>query len=357
MLTGIYVSQMEAEMTGKIIKVILVIFLSSILLLYVTACGKLNSDNSSTDNNISDSEDSEKHKGKFPEKAIQIVVPFFPGGGTDHVARALAEVAKDYFGQPIVVVNKVGGSGSVGLTEGAMAKPDGYTVTLTLVELTILPHQGMANITYKDFKPIMQLNEDPAALTVRADAPWNTVEEFLEYARKNPGKIRVGNSGEGSVWHLAAKTIERETGVKLTHTQFDGAAPAGVALLGGEVDAVAISPAEVMTHVKNGKLKILGVMAENRLESLPDVPTFKELGIDIEMVTWRGISVPKDTPDEVVEILRKGFIQAANDDHFREIMVKLGLGYNIADAKDFEGVIKESDEFYKGLIEEFKNKG
>jgi len=351
------ISKMEAEMAGKILKVILVIFLSSILILYISACQKQNSqNNNNTDYKISDSEEPEKNKGKFPEKSIQIVVPFFPGGGTDHVARALAEVAKDYFGQPIVVVNKVGGSGSLGLTEGAMAKPDGYTVTLTLVELTILPHQGMANVTYKDFKPILQLNEDPAALTVRADAPWNTVEEFLAYAKKNPGKIRVGNSGEGSVWHLAAKTIERETGVKLTHTQFDGAAPAGVALLGGEVDAVAISPAEVMTHVKNGELKILGVMAENRMESLPDVPTFKELGIDIEMVTWRGISVPKDTPEEVVEILRKGFMDAANDKHFKEIMVRLGLGYNIADAEEFQNVIKESDEFYKGLIEEFKNK-
>lgn len=343
-------------MTGKMSKLFLV-FLSSIFIFYLTACENNHKEKtSSIQKKISESQESEDSKVKFPKKAIQIVAPISPGGGTDNVARALAEVAKDYFEQPVVVVNKTGGSGLVGLTNGAMAKPDGYTVTLTLVELTIYPHQGKTDITYKDFKPILLLNEDPAALTVKADAPWNTVEDFIAYAKKSPGKLKVGNAGEGAVWHLSAKVIEKETGVKFSHISFDGSAAAGVALLGGKIDAVTISPAEVMTHVKNGELKILGVMSDKRLSNLPGVPTFKELGIDIQMVTWRGISVPKDTPDQIVEILKNGFMQAALDSRFRDTLARLGLGYKVADAHDFEQVIMNSNEFYKVLHEEFNNK-
>jgi len=316
----------------------------------ITACGSQNNEWLTSMINKKNNSSLKENNAKFPEGPITIVVPFSPGGGTDNIARALADSAEEHFGQQIAVVNKVGKSGYIGLTEGARAKPDGYTVTLTPVELTTLPYQGMTNITYKDFKPVLQLNADPAALTVRADAPWNTLKEFLEYAKQNPGKIKVGNSGEGAIWHLAAKAIEKETGVKFSHVFFDGAAPAGVALLGGEIDAVSVSPAEVLNHVRSGQMKILGVMSETRIEDFPELPTFKELGIDISIGTWRGISVPKDTPDEIVQILADGFSKAAQENQFKDIIKKLGLGYKIEQPEEFGQAVKQSDEFFKIMI-------
>lgn len=338
---------------GRKNKVILLLLLLAFIF-GITACESRNEWITSAINKKSSSLLHKENITKFPEGPITIVVPFSPGGGTDNIARALADAAEKHFGQQISVVNKVGKSGSIGLTEGVRAKPDGYTVTLTPVELTTLPYQGMTNLNYKDFKPVLQLNADPAAITVRADAPWNTLKEFLDYAKQNPGKIKVGNSGEGAIWHLAAKTIEKETGVKFSHVFFDGAAPAGVALLGGEIDAVSVSPAEVMTHVKSGQLKILGVMSDARIEEFPELPTFKELGINISIGTWRGLSVPKDTPDEIVSVLAEDFSKAAQEEQFRDIIKKLGMGYKIGQPKEFGEVMKQSDEFFKNMIPQLK---
>ncbi|MCF6097465.1 tripartite tricarboxylate transporter substrate binding protein [Thermovorax subterraneus] len=289
-------------------------------------------------------------KVNFPEKAIEIIVPYAAGGGTDAVARALADAAKDSFSKPIAVVNKTGGGGAVGMAEGAKAKADGHTVTMVTVELVTLPNMGLAPFTYNDFKPIIQVNADPSALTVKADAPWKTAEEFLNYAKANPGKVKVGNSGAGAIWHLAAAAIEDKTGAKFNHVPFDGAAPAVTALLGGHIDAVTVSPAEVASHVKSGQLKILAVASEKRLEQFPDVPTFKELGIDVVVGTWRGLAVPKDTPDEIVSILYDGFKKAAEKDSFKEFMKNAGLGLEVKDGKEFLERMKNDNELFAKLI-------
>ncbi|WP_422444923.1 tripartite tricarboxylate transporter substrate-binding protein [Thermoanaerobacterium sp. DL9XJH110] len=289
-------------------------------------------------------------KTNFPEKAIEIIVPYAAGGGTDSVARAISEAAKDTFPKPVVVVNKTGGGGAVGMAEGAKAKPDGYTVTMVTVELVTLPPMGLAPFTYKDFKPVLQINADPSALTVRADAPWNTLDEFIQYAKNNPGKIQIGNSGSGAIWHLAAAAIEQKTGVKFNHVPFDGAAPAVTALLGGHIDAVTVSPAEVSAQIKAGKLKILAVASENRIEQFPDVKTFKEQGVDVVVGTWRGFAVPKDTPDEIVKILQEGFKKAAEKDSFKEFMNKAGLGIEVKTGQEFLDRIQKDSELFDNLI-------
>jgi tripartite-type tricarboxylate transporter receptor subunit TctC len=287
----------------------------------------------------------------FPTDTIQIIVPYAAGGGTDSVARKIAEEAKGSFSKPVIVVNKAGGGGAVGMAEGSKAKPDGHTVTMITVELTTLNHLGLAPFTYSEFKPVVRINADPAALTVRADAPWNSVEEFLKYAKENPGKIKIGNSGIGAIWHLAAAAIEEKTGVKFNHIPMEGAAPAVTALMGGHIDAVTVSPAEVASQVAAGKLKVLGVLADQRVPGMPNVKTFKEQGVDVSIATWRGFGVPKDTPDEVVKILQDGFMKAAESQSFKDYMAKMNLGLAVQDSKAFAESIKKDNDNFKTLIE------
>jgi tripartite-type tricarboxylate transporter receptor subunit TctC len=330
----------------KITSVILIIFVS----LTLFGC-------EGTTNNINisdkDIQDKARDKDNFPNKSIQIVVPFAPGGGTDAVARALSDSAKKYFRMPVAVVNKTGDGGLVGMVEGANSVPDGYTVTMLTVELSILPHIRKVPINYQEFRPIIQVNEDPAALTVKADASWDTIEEFIEYTKKNPNQIRVGTPGLGTIWHIAAAEIENKAGIVFQHVPYEeGSAPAVVDLLGGYIDAVTVSPAEVMPHVRNGELKVLGVMSYNRIKTLPDVPTFREKSYDISLGTWRGLGVPKNTPNEIVEILKSGFYKAAVDRDFVEIINKLELGYKVADADEFLKLMKENNSQFMQLIRE-----
>ena len=206
--------------------------------------------------------------------------------------------------QPFVVNNKPGASGVIGWSDVVNAKPDGYKLALMTVELTILPHLGLSKFGVEEFAPIARMNADPAAITVKGDAPWNTVEEFIAAAKKSNGEMKVGNSGNGSIWHLAAASVEDKTGAKFSHIPYQGAAPAVLSLLGGHIDAVAVSPAEVAPHLASGKLKMLAIMADQRLKAFDKVPTLKERGIDVSLGAWRGLGAPKGTPKEVIDVLK-----------------------------------------------------
>lgn len=313
------------------------------MLLTLTACAAGKSENMAAPG-----------KRGFPKKAVTLIVPYAAGGGTDATARALAKSAEKHLGKPITVVNKTGGGGSVGMTEGANSKPDGYTVTMVTVELTTLPHLKLSPITFRNFKPIAQINFDPAAITVRADAPWKTAKEFLDYAKANPGKIKMGNSGAGSIWHLAAAALEKGAGVKFNHVPFDGAAPAVTALMGGHIDAVPVSPAEVKKYVESGKLKTLAIMDAKESDALPGVPTLEnETGIKTVYVgPWRGLAVPKNTPDDVVKVLANAFMKGAEEPEFKEYMKNNGLGLVIKDGQGFGQLMKESHDAFSKLIPE-----
>ncbi|WP_379128337.1 tripartite tricarboxylate transporter substrate binding protein [Paenibacillus sp. sgz500958] len=290
----------------------------------------------------------------FPRKPITLIVPYAAGGGTDITARALAKATEKVLGQPVVVVNRTGGGGSVGLMEGANAKGDGYTVTFLPAELTTLPHLGLLPITYEAFKPIAQTNFDPSAITVRAESPFKTVNEFLDYAKSHPGEIKMGNAGTGSIWHLAAVTLEQGTGVKFAHIPFEGAGPAVSALMSGFVDAVPVSPAEVKKYVDEGKLRTLAINADKRSEALPGVPTLEEqTGINVGFTsTWRGLAVPKDTPNEIAELLTSAFIKGTEDEEFRAAMKMNGLGLLVKDGKGFSRQLKESHDLFAKMIPE-----
>lgn len=286
----------------------------------------------------------------YPAKPIELIVPASAGGGTDALARGFAEIAKKHLPQPIVVNDKPGASGVIGMTEVLNARPDGYKLGMVIAELVILPHLGLAKFTYEGFVPVARLNADPSAITVRTDAPWNTVEEFLAAAKAKPGAITMGNSGNGSIWHLAAVGLEDKTGVKFNHVPYQGAAPGVVALLGGQIDAVAVSPGEVAAHVQGGKLKMLAVMADQRLKAFDKVPTLKERQIDLSIGTWRGLALPKGTPQPVVDALRTAARKAAEDPAMRETLEKLNLGFAYLDAPEFGQAMQRDHAYFKALV-------
>ncbi|NEU30130.1 tripartite tricarboxylate transporter substrate binding protein [bacterium LRH843] len=287
----------------------------------------------------------------FPKKPVTLIVPYSAGGGTDAVARSLASSVEAHLGQSVGVVNKTGGGGAVGMGEGANSKADGYTLTMVTVELTMLPHLGLSPTTYEDFKPVAQFNFDPSSIAVAADAPYDTLEEFVAYAKEHPGKIRIGNGGTGANGHLAASAFEKSADVEFNHVPFDGSSPALTALLGGHVEAVSVQPPEALPYVQSGDMKILGIMTAERLDVLPDTPTFAEAGFDMgEVGVWRGVAVPKDTPDDVVAVLSEAFSKAAEEPAFIEFMENNGLGLKIQDANGFLKLMEDSNKLYSELI-------
>ncbi|KAF7597819.1 MAG: ABC transporter substrate-binding protein [Candidatus Dactylopiibacterium carminicum] len=286
----------------------------------------------------------------YPTKQIELIVPYAAGGGTDLVARAYADAAKKYLPQAIGVVNKTGGAGAVRLTEIMASRPDGYKIGMGTVEIAMLPHMGVARFTVDDYIPIARLNAEPTAITVNAEAPWKTIDEFLAYAKANPGKVRIGNSGTGAIWHIAAEAIEEKTGLTFNHIPYDGANPAVTALLGKHIEAVSVSPAEVIAHVAAGKLRILAVGADERAKAFPDVPTLKEKGVDVSIYTWRGIVVPKKTPQAVVNVLREASKKTAEDPAFRETLSKMNLTWAYADSAVFKAAMDKDNLFFKDMM-------
>lgn len=288
---------------------------------------------------------------KFPTKPISLIVPYAAGGGTDAVARGLAKSAEPLLKQPVNVVNKVGANGATGMTDGFKAAADGYTVTMITVELVMNPVMGAVTWNPNDFKAVMLINSDSSALTVKADSPYKTFEEFIAAAKANPGKLKVGANAPGAIWHLSALNLQEKANVKFNLMPYPGgAAPAVTDLLGGHIDAVTVSAAEVSQHVKAGKLKILAILAKDRLKAYPNVPTAKEKGVDVNIMTWRGLGVPQKTPDAVVKTLHDAFKKATEDPKFVEFMDKGNFGISYMSSADYQKFIAEQAVLYKDLM-------
>ena len=291
----------------------------------------------------------------FPTKPVELVVPYPAGGGTDVLARAFALAAVKHLPQPLIVINKPGAAGAIGWADVLNGKEPGYKVAVLATDLMTQPNMGLTKITHEDFTPIARLNYDPAAITVRADAPWKTVEEFLAAAKK--GDFRIGNGGNGSTWHLAAAAVEDKSGAKFNHIPFAGAQPAILSLLGGHLDAITVSAAETYAHVSAGKLKTLAVMSDTRIKGFEQVPTLKERGMDISIGTWRGLAVNKQTPPDVVAVLRSATAKVAKEPSLMEALDKQNMGYAYAEGEQFGAVMAKDHAFYKGLIQKLGIKG
>lgn len=233
-------------------------------------------------------------QGVFPQREVTIVVPFNPGGASDMTARIIAKGMESSLGKPVVVVNKAGGSGGVGMSTVARSTPDGYTISYIPVELVMHKALKLSDLGPDSFDYIGQTTMVPAALTVPVDAPYNTVADFIKYAKANPGKVRVGNSGAGSIWHIAASALELNQKVQFNHIPFEGAAPAVTALMGKHIEAVTVNSGEVKAGVDAGKLKILAVMTPERDPAFPKVPTMIESGVSLSSSVGAASRSPRE---------------------------------------------------------------
>ncbi|APW39660.1 ABC transporter substrate-binding protein [Rhodoferax koreense] len=286
----------------------------------------------------------------FPNHPIEMVVPSSAGGGTDVMARLFGETAKKYLNQPIVVSNKPGASGAIGMGEVQRAPADGYKIAVLISELAIIPHLGMTKLTVADFIPLGRLNGDPGLIAVRAESPYKTIEDLLEQSKKQPGSVSMGNAGTGSIWHLAAAAVEDKTGVKFNHVPYQGAAPSVAALVGGHVDAITVSPAEIGQFVVAGKVRVLVSMADRRLAAPYDkIETFKEKGIDLVVGTWRGLGVPLNTPAETVQVLRDVTRKVAEDPAFKEGLTRGNLLPAYMDGEQFQAFMASQSAYFKKL--------
>lgn len=293
---------------------------------------------------------------QYPDRPIELVVPWAAGGGTDAMARAFADAAKRHSSQPLVITNKPGATGSIGFSDVARATPDGYKVSVLTAELLIIPHMGIGKVSQEDFIPIARFNSLASAITVRADAPWNTVEEFLAHAKRSPGNVKVGNSGVGSIWHLAAAAVQDKAGVQFNHIPFQGGNPAVLALLGGHIDAATVSTAEVLTYVASGKLKTLAVMSDKRIKGFEAVPTLKERNIDLSVGSWAGLGVPKNTPAQAVNYLKMVAAKTITEPALLETMDKLLLNPAYADDVAFKSQMMRDSEYFRVLVDNLKLK-
>lgn len=290
---------------------------------------------------------------EFPSKEVRLIVPFGAGGGTDALARKLAEIVKNQSGVTMIVENKTGGSGAVGMAEGAAAEPDGYTVTMTTVEVVLLPLAGLANFKADDFKGITRVNFDAAALIVKADNPAGTVEEFVENA-KTAGPVNINVSAFPTNYWLCGAMLKDITGVDFNLVEEPNGASAEIQnLLGGHVDSIICTVAEAAQYVESGDFKVLAVADAKRSETFPDIPTFKESGFDIEVGTWRGFMVPKDTDDAAVAKLNEIFTNAYESDEFKEFLATMRFGDGYLDAAGFADLIKEQTAQYEPVITEY----
>jgi len=294
------------------------------------------------------------HAADFPAKEVQVIIPWSAGGATDLIFRALGTTAGKYLGKAVVIVNKPGGGGAVGYTEGMKAAPDGYTLTAAVTPLTILPHSVSTAFTYRNFDPIINVVQDPSMFLVKSDAAWKSLKEFLGYAKKNPDMITVGNSGAGGGVHLVALAFEKAAGVKFNHIPFAGGGPSVTALLGGHVNAVSVSPPEGVSHVQAGKLRIIALFAHKRLGMFPDVPTVREQGVDFAMGMWRGLIAPKGTPSDAIKKLHDAFKKGMEDPAFVKKAKDMAVNPSYLGPQDFGKLIANDHEFFGKLVKEIK---
>lgn len=299
----------------------------------------------------------------YPSKPITLICPWAPGGGTDRMSRFMAEQLQQELGQPVLVANKTGGSGAVGHSAGALAKPDGYTITMATFELSTMHWMGISKLTWEDFTPVFMLNGDAAAILVRKNGPFKSLDDLLAYIKENssptsgkpnPDKLKMSGTATGGAWDLARAGFLLAADLPVTSVLWvptKGSAPSIVDLLGGHIDAVCCSLPEAAAQIEAGELVPLVVMAPERLEQFPDVPTAKELGVNWEAVGWRGLALPKNAPTNVVETLSAACEKIVHSDAYKTFMEKNGFAIGIRGPAEFAEFLKEQDARWKDVIE------
>jgi tripartite-type tricarboxylate transporter receptor subunit TctC len=277
----------------------------------------------------------------YPTKPVTMIVPFPPGGVADITGRPLAAMMEKALKQPVVVVNRTGAGGALGMSQVARSAPDGYTILMGLSSISIFPVSDRINgkqpsYEMKDFAPIALISSDPTVLVVRAESPYKTLKDFIDSAKANPGKINYSSSGVYGTLHVSMEIFANAAGIQLFHVPYGGGGPAVTALLGGQVEALASGPAAAIGQIKGGKMRALAAWSDKRLALMPDVPTFKELGYDAEFYIWAGVFAPAATPQPILARLREAVRAAVNDPDFKAAMDKVATPISYLDAPEFQ---------------------
>jgi tripartite-type tricarboxylate transporter receptor subunit TctC len=291
----------------------------------------------------------------YPSKPINMVVPFPPGGVADTVGRPIAEAMSRILKQQVIVENKAGAGGGVGMGQVAKAKGDGYTLLMALSSITILPEADkVLNRTplyqLNQLKPIARITADPTVLAVRADSPWKTFADFLADVKKNPGKYNFGSSGNYGTMHVPMEMLKASSNSFMVHVPYTGAGPAILGLLGNQVDALATGPSTLVAQIKAGKIRALAHWGEGRLASMPDVPSLKELGQPIQFAQWAGLFVPANTPEPIVIKLREAAKLAAIDPKVVMTINTAGSPILYLDQPAFEKYIDAESKSMAGVV-------
>lgn len=281
----------------------------------------------------------------YPNRTITLLVPFPPGGVADTVARPVADAMGRYLKQSVIVENKGGAGGGIGMGQVAKSKADGYTLLMALSSIVVLPEADkILNRTplyqLEQLKPIARFTADPTVLVVKAESPWKTYAEFMAHVKSNPAKVSFGSSGNYGTMHVPMEQLKVATSTYMLHVPYTGAGPAVMALLSGHIDALATGPASVLQQIKAGKLRALAHWGEGKLASLPDVPSFKELRVPIAYSQWAGMFAPAGTPDAVVEKLRQAAKLVSQDPRANQAMKAAGTSFQFLDAPEFESFVK-----------------
>ena len=277
----------------------------------------------------------------WPTKPINMVVAFPPGGVADIVGRPLAVAMEKALKQPVLVINRAGAGGATGTASVAKASPDGYTILMALSSISIFPVSDRINgkqpaYEMKEFAPIALVTADPTVLVVRADGPYKILKDFVDAAKASPGKINYSSSGVYGTLHVAMEIFANAAGIKLFHVPYQGGGPAVTALLGGQVEALASGPAAAIGQIKGGKMRALASWSTKRLDLLPEIPTFKELGYDAEFYIWSAVVAPAATPAPILAKLRDAVREAANSAEFKASMEKVSTPISYLDAPEFQ---------------------
>lgn len=290
----------------------------------------------------------------FPEKPITLIAWSTPGGGSDTTLRMIAPIAEKHFGKPLVIVNKPGGGGVVGMKYLQSLPNDGYNVLLITSSIAEVLNLGGKDLKPQDFDYVLRLVEDPLiiAVTTTSKNPLRSWKDIIDKAKESPGNQKWAGSFFGSKSHMLAYLISKKVGIKTSIVPFLGTADAVVALLGNHVDVFVGNPRELMSHAEVGNVKFIATFGEKRLDEFPDLPTLREIGVDVVGNHWRGIVVKKGTSPEIIKILHDGFKKAISDSRWIDFVKKNGLVEGYLNANDLYQLTKKETELIKETLKE-----
>lgn len=287
---------------------------------------------------------------KWPSRQMEIIAPWAAGGGADRTSRAIADAAQNYTDVSWHVSNQTGGSGSVGMSAVANAGSSGHTLGCTAPEICLYEHLGLSKLSPEDITPIMQYTQMPATVVVSENSKYNTMDKFISYAKANPGKLQMANSGIGSSWHMAGAAWAEEAGIKVQHVPYDGASTAIKATMNGEADCATVGAVEVASQVRDGPLTALGVMYDEKLQSLPNTPTMKSQGVDIVIGSWLAHFAPPDIPDDVRKSIVDVYNSIYEDKQFKKFMRKNNFLRVKRGPNELQKFLDKKYKFYGNLI-------